>query len=322
MRGVDLNVFDFDYDLTWMAFFLNADERIYGRFGSRDASSPDKFLTLAGLKHAMRAALAAHAQEPSTRPPLAKAAPRTPESYTASKRLKPNQCIHCHQVRDFFRADMRAAGRWKQEGIWDYLPPQPESAGFVLDPERSNVLLQVVAQSAADQAGLKAGDELTCVNKMVVASFGDVQYALSKAPRTGTVPLAWRRGMKEMQATLSLPDGWRKQDISWRSFMWGLEPPAAVHGKDLTADEKKELGLPHTALAFRQGTFVPPASREAGIKPNDIILGIDGKRLEMTMLQFNAHVRLDYRVGDKVTFNVLRDGKPLDVPMKLPRAGN
>jgi membrane-associated protease RseP (regulator of RpoE activity) len=322
MRGVDLSVFDFDYDLTWMAFFLDADERVYGRFGSRDASSPDKFLTLAGLKHAMRAALATHAQEPMRQTPTAKTASRTAEAYNASRRLKPNQCIHCHQVRDFYRADLRAAGRWKQEDIWDYLPPQPESAGFVLDPERSNFLLQVVSQSAADRAGLKAGDELTRVNKMPVASFADVQYALSRAPHDGKVPVAWRHGAKELEGTLALPEGWRKQDISWRSFMWGLEPPAAVHGKDLTAEEKKELGLSPDALAFRQGTFVPPASREAGIKPNDIILGIDGKRLDMTMLGFNAHVRLNYRVGDKVTFNILRDGKPLDVPMKLPRAGN
>ena len=41
ISGADLNVFDFDYDLTWAAFFLNADETVYGRFGGRDAESPD-----------------------------------------------------------------------------------------------------------------------------------------------------------------------------------------------------------------------------------------------------------------------------------------
>ena len=36
MRGVNLNVFDFDYDMTWAALFLNAQEKVLGRYGSRD----------------------------------------------------------------------------------------------------------------------------------------------------------------------------------------------------------------------------------------------------------------------------------------------
>ena len=64
MRGVDLNVFAFDYDLTWTAFFLNGDETIYGRFGGRDGPVADRYLTLPGLKHAMRAALAKVVADP------------------------------------------------------------------------------------------------------------------------------------------------------------------------------------------------------------------------------------------------------------------
>ncbi len=36
-EDLDLNLFEFDLDLTMMIFFLNADERIYGRYGGRDA---------------------------------------------------------------------------------------------------------------------------------------------------------------------------------------------------------------------------------------------------------------------------------------------
>ena len=32
---IDLTRFQFDFDLTFAAFFLNADLTIYGRFGSR-----------------------------------------------------------------------------------------------------------------------------------------------------------------------------------------------------------------------------------------------------------------------------------------------
>ena len=89
---------------------------------------------------------------------------------------------------------------------------------------------------------------------------------------------------------------------------------------DALADEGLLRARIATALAFRQGNFVPPAAKTAGIQANDIILGIDGKMLEMTMLQFNAFIRLNYKVGDRVTYNVVRDGKRLDIPTTLPKS--
>ena len=46
-------------------------------------------------------------------------------------------------------------------------------------------------------------------------------------------------------------------------------------------------------------------------------IGIDNKPLEMSMLQFNAYVRLNYKVGDQIKLNVVRNGKRLDIPIKL-----
>ena len=34
-NGMDLSLFQFDYDLTFAVFFMNADKTIYGRFGTR-----------------------------------------------------------------------------------------------------------------------------------------------------------------------------------------------------------------------------------------------------------------------------------------------
>jgi hypothetical protein len=39
--------------------------------------------------------------------------------------------------------------------------------------------------------------------------------------------------------------------------------------------------------------------------------------LSMTGRQFGAYVRLNYKVGDRVVYNVLRDGKRVDVPLTL-----
>src|SRR5437879_5979427 len=134
ISGADLNVFDFDYDLTWMAFFLNADEKIYGRYGGRDASSSDSRLSLAGLEYALGSALAAHRQAapagPVERPPK----PLLAEGYPAAKRLKNGQCIHCHQVAEFRRAALKAQGKWRREDVWVY--PLPENLGLTLEVDR------------------------------------------------------------------------------------------------------------------------------------------------------------------------------------------
>ena len=38
--GEDLNLFEFDYDLTFMVFFLSADQKVYARYGSRMPTAP------------------------------------------------------------------------------------------------------------------------------------------------------------------------------------------------------------------------------------------------------------------------------------------
>src|SRR5262249_5626441 len=52
--------FDFDYDLTWMGFFLDAGGHVYGRYGGRGAESAEGRVSLAGLRYAMDAPLAPH----------------------------------------------------------------------------------------------------------------------------------------------------------------------------------------------------------------------------------------------------------------------
>jgi hypothetical protein len=316
MRGVNLDVFAFDYDLTWAAFFLGADEQVYGRFGGRDAESADKYLALAALKHAMRAALEAHKRAPQEAPAAAGKAVRTVERYAAAGRMRPSQCIHCHQVYDFRREDLKAAGKWSLDEVWVY--PLPENVGFTVDPSRGDRVKAVRERAAAARAGLRAGDVIKSLNGIPVASFADVQHALHRSPASGRVAVVWEREGQERSGELELAAGWRKTDISWRPSMWGLEPAAGVTGRDLSADGRKRLRLSEKALAARQGDFVPPAAQAAGLRPGDVIVGVDDKALEMTAAQFNAYIRVTYKVGDKVTYNVIRDGQRVNVALTLP----
>ncbi len=311
ITGVDLNLFDFDYDLTWMAFFLNADGQVYGRYGGRDAKGSDTRNSLAGLKYAMQAALEAHRRNPQ--PPVKKPPPFYIESLPTARQFK--GCIHCHYVKEIRWAEDKAAGTWNRQEIWGY--PLPENLGLTLERDRGNVVQAVAPGSLADKAGLKAGDVVGKLNGFAVHSFADAQYALHRAPAKGEVPLAWSRGDQPHSATLNLADGWRKTNITWRPSLLDLLPSLRVYGSDLSPKEKKTLGLGDKRLAFRQEKPVHSEAQAVGIRENDVILGIDNQALDMTVDEFLGYVRRNYLIGDRITLNVLRDGKRLELPLKL-----
>lgn len=320
MRGVDLNVFDFDFDLTWAGLFMNAEGYTYGRYGSRDEGPAESGLSLAGLKYAMQQALAAYRDNPDRKPEVKFAAnrglPTRVEKYPAVSRVKEDACLHCHQVNNFQHDFFWSKNDWSKDRMWAF--PPPKNVGLELDVDRGDKVETVREGSPAARAGLQSGDILQSLNDVPVASVADAQYALNFSPKSGSIPVAWTRGGREHSGKLQLQDGWRESDISWRASMWTMPPAIGIYGQNLSAEEKRKLGLKESRLAFRQGNYVPPKTRQAGIRAKDIIIGVDGKELEMTMLQFNAHIRAHYDVGDKVTFKVIRDGKRLEIPMTLP----
>lgn len=315
MRGVDLDLFDFDYDLTWMGFFLHPDGIVYGRYGGRDAVSADSRVSLAGLRYALEAALARHRRMETRRPALETKPPRTVEQYPAIRRLPQRACIHCHQVYDLRRESLQAAGKWRLDELWVY--PLPENIGLTLDIDRGDRIARVADRSLVARAGIQTGDRLLALNGQSIASFADAQYALHRAPARGMLTLVWQHDDQTRKADLPLAEGWRKTDLSWRWSLRGVDPPPWVHGDDLSAEDKKAFGLSARRLAFRQGPFVSEPARQAGIRQNDIIVGVDGKELEMSERQFAAYIRLNYRVGDRLIYNILRRGKRLDLPLKL-----
>src|SRR5262249_11366621 len=168
-----------------------------------------------GLKYAMRAALEVHRAAPQKEIEAVKS--RAVEEYPASKRLKEGACIHCHQVYDFRREDLRTKGKWRLDEVWVY--PLPKPVGLSVATRQGNLVEKVIPKSAAAVAGLKAGDVVTRLNDQPIASFADLQHALHLAPAKGSVTVVWQRDGKEMNAKLELTEGWRRTDISWRTSM-------------------------------------------------------------------------------------------------------
>jgi hypothetical protein len=312
IQSRDLRVFDFDFDLTFVVFFMNADEKVYGRYGGRDAKSAEARLSLDGLLFAMNAALENHKAQAKDKTVLS-GKPVLPEDYPAAKSHK--GCIHCHQIWEFRRDEAKQIGKFQRDALWIY--PLPENVGLTLDVDQGNKIRSVTPASPADKAGIKAGDIIRSINSVPVFSFADAQYGLHRGPAKGKVPVAWERAGKTMNASLDLPEGWRKTNPTWRPSMLDILPALSLYGDDLTPQEKSELKLTPKSLAFRQDKTVGAEAKKFGVQGGDIVLGIDDLRLEMTMLDFLGFIRRNYLVGDKVTLNVIRNGKRLDLPGKL-----
>jgi S1-C subfamily serine protease len=312
---VDLNLFDFDYDLTFMIFFLSAEEKVYARYGGRDAENPDRRQSLAGLHYTMLSVLRMHERADKAFAPRSEEAPRVLKQVFDQRGL--GHCMHCHQVKEKLNAELQRAGKWTRDLVWRY--PLPENLGFSLEVDRGNVIQAISDKSPAAAAGLKRGDAVQQLGGVPIHSFADAQFALDRAPRTGSLDVVWQRGDRLQTGKLALSDRWRKTDLSWRPSMREFVPSPRLYGSDLVPNEKKALGLSPKQLAFRQKHPLSEQAAAAGIRQGDIIVGIDDQLLETDIAGFYNYVRSNYVVGDRVTINLLRDGKRQHVTMTLPR---
>jgi len=113
MKGVDLRTFQFDWDLTWHTFFLNADGTIYGRYGTRAGVRNNQLthISLASFKKALQRALELPRSYPAIKATLGGKRGPEPEYQFAEaapdllKHAGPttvNNCIHCHMAGESF----------------------------------------------------------------------------------------------------------------------------------------------------------------------------------------------------------------------------
>jgi predicted metalloprotease with PDZ domain len=294
-----------------MVFFLSPDEDVYSRYGGRCGKGPDKRQSLAGLRHVMKSVLAEHASDTRRFAPT-----ETGKPFYITDLPPPDGagfCIHCHHAKEAIHNRLQSAGEWSIDQAFRY--PPPDNLGLILDVDRGNITSEVVLDSSVASAGLKKGDVIETLNQVPVHAFGDAQFALDRAPKTGSIEVTWKRAGQRRSGRIDLPDRWRRTDISWRPSLQSLVASARVYGKDLTIDEKKTIGLSAKQLAFRQKDSVPLQARKAGIRPGDIVLGFDDRKLEMSGYQFLTHVRQNYVQGESVIVDVIRDGKRLRLPM-------
>ena len=316
-KGVDLNRFRFDYDLTFAVLMMDADGHTYSRFGSQDWHSSSDRMSVPGLKRAMREVLALHGARKPASPAAAK--PRATladiPAFTRMKAAK-EECYHCHFANNARIAESMAKGTFTKEQLFQY--PLPENLGITLDVDANNVVKSVAAGSAAQKAGVRSGDILTQAEAVPVITAADLQFALNEVPDPGKVTLHLTRdGRRLPPTTLDLPRGWRRTDISWRPSAGGVPPQVGIWGRPLNESEKRQRGIPPDKLGIQVNFMFPGAhwaKTRGDLKSGDILTGINGEALpHMTTRQFHSHFRLAFNVGDTATLNVLRGGQRVEV---------
>jgi predicted metalloprotease with PDZ domain len=337
-NGLDLNVFQYDTDQSFAMFMLNADQTVYGRFGTRSHRTEwTGDVSLEGMARALEGALELHKNYPANKESLAAKSNRPTEFDTPEKfptlRNRPARldydgkvaasCIHCHQIgearRDYY---WRQSKPIPEQLMYPY--PHPKSIGLVLDPEQRARARQIVEGSPAAAAGLQRGDDILKMAGQPLLSMADVQWVLDGVPAAGgRVEMQVRRGERELSLLLVLKEGWRRvDDTSWRSSSWVMRR-AATGGMRLVPvsdADRQELGVSGT-MALRIDYLSPfgpyAAAKNAGFVVGDVLIEYDGRGDLRRESDLFDHANHNKKPGDKVSVKLLRNGQVLSKQLPI-----
>ena len=338
-NSLDLNLFQFDYDLTFAAFFLNADKTIYGRYGTRSSDTEaSREISIVGFRKAMEGALELHQEFPGNRnalagktgPPakfsVAQELPSLTGKYTPFLDYKgevARSCIHCHMIGEGARKDARSTAEpMKDEIIYPW--PMPNVIGLAFDPQERTTILTVEPDSVADQNGFKNGDEVLEFGGQPMISIADVQWVLHRTTPPTNLRAIVKRGTETIVLSLPITPKWRQaSDISWRTTSWDLRRIATggLLLKSLTDEERITANLEIDQLGLRVehvGQYGAHAvAKKAGFKKNDIIVTFDGTSNAARETEIFAHILRNRQPDTNIPVTVLRDGKRLRFELKI-----
>jgi len=337
-NGLDLDLFQYDYDQSFHAFLMNADGTIYGRFGTRSESKDEtQDMTMPGFRRALTLALGWHKNHPNDKnlfaakhgpkPPVAQ-----PEDYPTLKGKYGSElnyegnvvqsCIHCHQVREAERLWYRNSGEPIPENVL-FPYPLPKVVGLTMNAEEAAEVKRVADDSPAARAGFRPGDRITSLDGQPLLSIADLQWVLHRADSADRLPAVVARGDANVELTLELPSGWRaKSDLSWRVTSWDLRRISlgGLKLQDVAAEERKRLQIPDGALALRAehvGQYGEHAkAKQAGFQKGDVLVEFDGSREPQTETSLLAANFVNRKRGDQVPVTVLRGGR--EIVLKMP----
>lgn len=330
LNGINLRRFQFDYDTTWNAFFLDEKLNVYSRYGGRDDGEPEDRLSKASLLRTMSAVLEAHSLSRKRRAmdrrtlfqPIDKGTQR-PRDIPLLKQSHQG-CVHCHQVREYQFLQAAKDGKFSRRQIFEW--PLPENIGIKIDRKHGFRVENTLKDSAADKAGLKTGDVLLRTNDVPIRSEYDLRWALGRVKEKAAIRMLVRRKLKGVAKTIDIKlqpkPGWRETNIGWRKSMRSLPLPFGFRGYRMTGSQRKEQGLTESNLAIRVVALEKNSLAESlKLHRKDTILSVGNIKTDRTLERLKSDLIRGYRAGDTVRMTVLRNGKRLQLSGTFPKWG-
>ena len=305
LRGLDLERWRFDWDLTFAALVAHPDGTILHRYGGRDVRGAERWLSTASYERFLEAGLASYAlHEPTERAAIEPLALEDVPVYAARDK---GDCIHCHMAFPSLREQAREEERWSAEDLWVY--PPPARVGLDLDGDDQQRVTSVTPDSPAAKAGLSPGDRITRAGAARIATASDLMHALHEAPpEGGALPLVLADGTTK---TLDLDPGWKRatpRAFAWRPSKWELLPAPGFGGPQLNAKELRAAGLPPDTFAFRvqylvtwgRNSRLGRAAARQGLRNGQVVLGTSLERDFDSVDHFHAWWRLTLEPGEEL----------------------
>lgn len=190
------------------------------------------------------------------------------------------------------------------------------------DDDKGAEIESVTDESAADKAGLKKGDVITMIGDKKIEDADDVTQAIRGKKPGDKVSITYLRDGKEQKTTTELTK-WKGIRMNAMSLPrienlngnWSMPQSVVVFGRP-------RMGLSIQDTEDGVGVKVldvddESAAAKAGIKKDDVIVGVDDVDVKST----DDVVRATRPKADKFTYNfkVKRGGATQNIEVKLPR---
>ena len=231
-------------------------------------------------------------------------------------------CIHCHQIRDAQRFELRAAGKkFPDELLYPF--PAPSTIGITFDPKTATTIKHIETGSAADKAGLQVGDQIDLANGQEIMSAADFVWVLHGLKDQPELRLRVVRD-EPRTIVIKLEQDWRKAaDISWRVTTWEMRRMATGGATFEPVDEqlRKRRGIRDDQMALRVGHVGQygqhARAKQAGVRKNDLLVGVDDRTDLLTEAAILEYAIQEKQPGDELTFHLLRNGRTLKATIRL-----
>lgn len=139
---------------------------------------------------------------------------------------------------------------------------------FDIEAKKGAFISEVMPGSAADKAGLKAGDVITAINGQAISSFAEMRAKIATSGAGKEIDLTYLRDGKSNNAKVTL-----QSDDQTQTRANGLLP--ALDGAELNNyDEKGMKGVVITKIKPNS------LAEQRGLKSGDVIIGINRQKVE------------------------------------------